>query len=426
MLNLYVLKKSVFFLMAFLLPAGTLYAGGGKEAADAKDDKTELTFYYPTQAGGSLAQGMEKIVFAFNANNGKDIMVVPVYTGSYKQTAQKAMSDIAAGNGPNVVLSGMLDIVDYYGVGAVKNISGHIRGESADWQKDFIDGFWGNFVFEDGGVYGLPFQHSLCVLYYNMDILKAAGITAPPSDQDEMLRAAAAVKAHDKNIIPVEFPADIWVLETLILSSSDKLVKSRRETNFNSPAAAASLDFLRKLIKSGGMIQSYAAAAEDFVAETCAMMFNTTGNLGFVSRSAACKWGVAMMPVRTTSGLSYGGGGLIMIAGQSPEKEAASWEFMKYMTSPEVSAQWMAVSGYFAVRKSSNSLKSVKDYYAMNPQAAQAADLLKYTQAQWSTDKYWEVYAFMQTALDNVLIGGTTQAADALAKAQSAAMGLFK
>lgn len=412
--------------MAFLLAAGALYAGGGGQAPGAKAGERELTFYYPAQAGGNLALGMEKIVFDFNAKNGKGITIVPVYTGSYKQTAQKAMSDIAAGNGPNVVLSGMLDIVDYYGVGAVKNISGYIQEEGPDWQKDFIDGFWGNFIFEDGGVYGLPFQHSVCVFYYNMDILKAAGITAPPATRDEMLRAAAAVKAHDRNIVPVEFPADVWVLEALTLSGSDTLAKSRKETNFNSPAAAASLDFLRRLVKDGGMIQSYAAAAEDFAVESCAMMFNTTGNLGFVSRSAAFRWGVAMMPVTTTPGLSYGGGGLIMIAGQSREEEAASWEFMRHMTSPEVSAQWMTISGYFAVRKSSGDLKSVKDYYALNPQAAQAADLLKYTRPQWSTDKYWEVYAFMQTALDKVLIGGTTQAADALAKAQSDSMALFK
>jgi sn-glycerol 3-phosphate transport system substrate-binding protein len=420
------LKKNGILFVVLLLSAGTLSAGGGKQAADAKAGKVELTFYYPTQVGGNLAQGMEKIVSGFNEKNGKGITVVPVYTGSYKQTAQKAMSDIAAGNGPDVVLSGMLDIGDYYGVGAVKDISGYIKGEGADWQKDFIDGFWGNFVFEDGGTYGLPFQHSVCVLYYNMDILNAAGITSPPSSQDEMLRAAAAVKAYDKNIVPVEFPADVWILEALTLSSSEKLVKSKRETNFNSPAAVASLDFLSKLIKGGAMIQSYAAAAEDFVAESCAMMFNTTGNLGFVSQSAAYKWGVTMMPVKTTPSFSYGGGGMIMIAGQSPEKEAASWEFMKYMTSPEVSAQWMAVSGYFAVRKSSNDLKSVKDYYALNPQVAQAADLLKYTQAQWSTDKYWDVYAFMQTALDSVLIGGNAQAADVLAKAQSDSMALFK
>ncbi|MDR2110399.1 MAG: extracellular solute-binding protein [Spirochaetaceae bacterium] len=420
------LKKNVFMLVPFLLFGGMLYAGGGGQAADAKAGKVELTFYYPTQVGGNLAQRMEKIVSGFNANNGKGITVIPVYTGSYKQTAQKAMSDIAAGNGPDVVLSGMLDIVDYYGVGAVRDISDYIKGEGADWQKDFIDGFWGNFVFEDGGIYGLPFQHSVCVLYYNMDILNAAGITAPPSTQEEMLRAAAAVRAYDKNIVPVEFPADVWVLEALTLSSSDMLVKNRRETNFNSPAAVSSLDFLRGLVNGGAMIQSYAAAAEDFVAESCAMMFNTTGNLGFVSQSAAYSWGVTMMPVKTSPGLSYGGGGMIMIAGQNPEKEAASWEFMKYMTSPEVSAQWMTVSGYFAVRKSSNDLKIVKDYYAVNPQVAQAAELLKYTQAQWSTDKYWDVYAYMQTALDNTLIGGNAQAAGALAKAQSDSMALFK
>jgi sn-glycerol 3-phosphate transport system substrate-binding protein len=420
------MMRRVLLLCAVVLAAAGSLAAVGNQQGSKPAGETELTFYYPTQVGGALAQGMEKIVAGFNAANGKGIKVVPVYTGSYKQTAQKAMSDIAAGNGPNVVLSGMLDIVDYYGVGAVKDISAYIKGEGDSWQKDFVDGFWGNFVFDDGGTYGLPFQHSVCVLYYNADMLKAAGITAPPSNWAEMLKAAAAVKAYNKNIVPVEFPCDVWILEALTLSNSDSLVKGRKEPNFNSPAAVASLDLLDKLIKGGAMIQSYAGAAEDFVAESCAMMFNTTGNLGFVSSSADCNWGVAMVPVNTSPGFSYGGGGMIMMADQSPEKEAASWEFMKYMTSAEVSAQWMEVSGYFTVRKSTENLKTVKDYYAANPQVAQAAELLKYTRAQWSTDKYWDVYAFMQTALDNVLIGGNTSAANALAKAQSDSMALFK
>ena len=111
-----------------------------------------------------------------------------------------------------------------------------------------------------------------------------------------------------------------------------------------------------------------------------------------------------------------------MTSGQSESRKAASWEFMKYMTSPEVSAKWMAVSGYFAVRKSAADLQITKDYYAENPQLEVADRLLQYASAQWSTKNYWDVYASMQTALDSVLIDGSVSAADALAQAQQEAM----
>lgn len=391
------------------------------QGSGSGDDVTDLWFYYPTQVGGDLATGMEEIVAQFNESH-PDIKVTAVYTGSYKQTAQKAMSDLAAGNGPSVILSGMLDIVDYYNVGQVQDLTDFIAGEDQSWRDDFISGFWGNFKMTDGNLYGLPFQHSVCVLYYNKEMLEAAGVEKVPSNWQEILDAEQKLAAYDSSIVPIEFPSDVWVLEALTLSDSGSLIASNTETTFDSQPAVDSLDLMDKMIEGGGMISDYSSAAEDFVAESCAMTLNTTGNLGFVGDDATFDWDVAMVPVNTTPGFSYGGGGLIMTAGQSEQQQQASWEFMKYMTSPEVSAQWMTVSGYFAVRHSCDGLQLTKDYYAAHPQLQHAADLLQYAQAQWSTDHYWDVYDCMQTALDSVLIDQSATAADALAQAQASSM----
>lgn len=391
------------------------------DSASEDGGVTELWFYYPTQVGGDLAAGMEEIVAQFNESH-PGINVTAVYTGSYKQTAQKAMSDLAAGNGPNVILSGMLDIVDYYNVDQVQDLTSFIESEDEAWRSDFIEGFWGNFEMTDGNLYGLPFQHSVCVLYYNKDMLEAAGVESVPTTWEDILEAEEKLMAYDSSIVPIEFPSDVWVLEALTLSDSGALIASNTETTFDSQPAVDSLDLMDKLIEGGGMINAYASAAEDFVAESCAMTLNTTGNLGFVGNDATFEWDVAMVPVNTEPGFSYGGGGLIMTAGQSEEEQQASWEFMKYMTSPEVSAQWMTVSGYFAVRKSCDDLQSAQDYYAEHPQLQHAAELLQYTTAQWSTDHYWDVYDCMQIALDSVLIDQSATAADALAEAQASAM----
>ncbi|MDD6347401.1 MAG: extracellular solute-binding protein [Lachnospiraceae bacterium] len=387
-------------------------------------EPVELTFYYPTQVGGDLANGMEAMIEDFNETH-ENIIVTPVYTGSYKNTAQTAMTDISGGNAPNVILSGMLDIVDYYNIGKVQNLNDLIAAEGDEWKADFIDGFWGNFVYPDGGTYGLPYQHSICTLYVNMDKLKAAGVEKAPETWEEYLDACEKLQAADAGTITIEFPSDVWVLEALTLSDGGKLCASNTETLFDSDEAVESLGMMQKLINAGGMIQTYATAAEDFVAESCAMMLNTTGNLGLVMDTAEFDWQISMVPVKEAPGLSYGGGGLIMIADQTPEEEAASWEFMKWMTEPEQSARWMDISGYFCVRKSCADLDDVKAYYAENPQTEQASELLQYTTAQWTTDSYWDVYACMQTALDSVLIDNQDPAA-CLAQAQTDAMAILQ
>jgi sn-glycerol 3-phosphate transport system substrate-binding protein len=421
--------KKHLILSVVLLAIAAVFSLCGRHAAQQhaaqKKDGVEIVFYYPTQAGGSLARDMEAITAGFNAANNSGITVIPVYSGNYKQTAQKALAGIAAGSGPQVVLSGMLDIVDYYEAGAVQNINSYIEAEGTAWRDDFISGFWDSFIFGDNGVYGLPFQHSVCVLYYNKDMLKAAGMETPPAGRAGMLQAAAALKKRRRDIVPLEFPADVWVLENLVLSTGGALVTAGRQPNFDSPEAAASLDFLSQLVAAGAMIQGWAAAAEDFAAESCAMMFNTTANLGFIAGAASFNWGIALMPSETTPALSYGGGGLIMIAGQPEAQASASWEFMKYLTSPDVSARWMAASGYFAVRKSAENLEPAQQYYAANPQSIQAAALLEYIRPQWNIAHYWDIYAVMQLALDDVLTGKKTGAAAALSGVQAGAESLL-
>lgn len=403
---------------------GTSTTETGAAGTDAPSTPVELTFYYPTQTAGALAAGMEKIVSEFNTSHA-GVKVTPVFTGSYKATAEKAMTSIQANNAPNVVLSGMLDIVNYVDVDAVEDITPYLEKEGSAFVNDFVDGFWGNFRF-NGALVGVPFQHSTPVLYYNKKMLAAAGLNAenPPTTWEGMIEAVRAVKTANGKVIPLEFPADVWILEAITYSSSGTLVKNTTTPTFDSAEAVAALDFLSTLthVEKSVMIRNWGDAAEDFIAESCAMMFNTTGNLGAVSTGASFDWNVATLPVKTSPSFSYGGGGMIMLKGQSEEEREASWEFIKYMTSPEVSAQWAIISGYYPVRKSSGSLPAMQEYYAKNPQVKQAADMLQYATAQWFTDNYWDVYACMQTALDEVLIAGGTSAKDALSAAQKNAL----
>ena len=51
----------------------------------------------------------------------------------------------------------------------------------------------------------------------------------------------------------------------------------------------------------------------------------------------------------------------------TPEKQLASWLFIKYFSSPEVTADWPPASGYLPIRKSSQNMKPVLDYIAKFP-----------------------------------------------------------
>ena len=63
-------------------------------------------------------------------------------------------------------------------------------------------------------------------------------------------------------------------------------------------------------------------------------------------------WGVTAVPHTTPDPVQNIYGGDVMIPVTTPEQELAAWLFVKWFTSPEIQAQWVAASGYFPTRAS--------------------------------------------------------------------------
>ncbi|HID30615.1 MAG TPA: extracellular solute-binding protein, partial [Desulfobacterales bacterium] len=62
----------------------------------------------------------------------------------------------------------------------------------------------------------------------------------------------------------------------------------------------------------------------------------------------------------------------------NPKREAAAWEFVKWVTSPEMSAYWAENTGYIAPRKSAQALVGHKEFLRRNPMYGVAAKQMKY------------------------------------------------
>ena len=77
-----------------------------------------------------------------------------------------------------------------------------------------------------------------------------------------------------------------------------------------------------------------------------------------------------------------------VIFNTSPEEELAAWLFLKYLTSPEVQAEWIQYSDYYPTRK--DTLVLLRDYRTDNPHWSQGLNLLKYGQAD-PLHPSWEI-----------------------------------
>ena len=406
-------------------------ASTGGAPSSTASESVELTYYFPVQTSGPLASAMEQIVTNFNSSH-SGITVNPVFTGNYSATLEKTMTAVTAGNPPHVVLSGGTDVTTYTAVDALYNIKDFLDAEGPEFKSDFIDAFWGTFEI-DGGVYGLPYQHSTPIAYYNKDLFSAAGLDPenPPLTWEDTLTAAKKLQAANGDVIPLELSADPWILEALAMSNGGGIVENRSTLTFDSSPSVEALSFLKTMMLDDktAVSRKYGETSEDFIAESTAIMYNSIGSMGAVASGASFNWDVAPIPVSGSnlSKIPYGGGGMVMLAGHPDNETKSAWEFMKYMTTPEITAKWSMTSGYYAVRKSSYELDEMKDYIAELPQMQKAVDMLQNAAAPWMPEKnYGEINNRLQLAMDNCLIQGSESPSQALAQAQQDSLELLE
>jgi len=91
----------------------------------------------------------------------------------------------------------------------------------------------------------------------------------------------------------------------------------------------------------------------------------------------------------------------------TPEREREAWRFVKYFTSPEVTARWARETGYLPVRKSAAELPEMKEFYASNPRARHVYEMLPAARGEPNVVGWQEVRTELQAAAKAVAAGET-------------------
>ncbi|HEX9467393.1 MAG TPA: extracellular solute-binding protein, partial [Acidimicrobiia bacterium] len=81
-------------------------------------------------------------------------------------------------------------------------------------------------------------------------------------------------------------------------------------------------------------------------------------------------------PVAAKGGILNQGGELFMVNKSKPEKQAAAWQFLKFLDDPAQQTAWAIGTGYLPIRKASAASPEMKDYWAKNPTYKVAFDQL--------------------------------------------------
>ena len=396
-----------------------------------------MTMYFPVSVGGGPDALIDALCEEYHKEN-PNVKVTPVYAGSYADTRTKVQAAIKGGNTPDLAIMFSIDLYSLLSMDAIADIDSFC---TTDADKEWLNGFYDGFMMNsrDGETtYGIPWQRSTIVLYYNKDAFEAAGLDPeqPPKTWDELKEDAKKLTITENGQTTqygIQIPSDgyaYWMLQTFCVEQNgfNLMNETGTETYYDDERTAKGLEFWKSLADDGSMpegIVAWVTTPSDFLEGKTAMMYHTTGNLTNVKNNASFNFGVAMLPANESYGSPTGGGNFYIFKGVSEERQQAAFDFIKWMTDDERVAQWSIDTGYVATRPSAYDTERMQEYAKEFPYCLVARDQLEYGYAELSTYNQAEV----QKAIDDAISYVMTDQQDvesALATAQQTADGILQ
>ena len=413
--------------------AVALFAGAALAQAPV-----EVPFFYPVAVGGPITKIIDGLAADFEKEN-PGIKLKPIYSGSYQESIAKALTAVKSGDPPVTSILLSTDMFTLIDEDAIVPFDDLIKtADDRKWLSSFYPAFMENSQ-TGGKTWGIPFQRSTIVLYYNKDAFKEAGLdpNKPPETWTQMREYAQKLTRRDAsgNVTQwgVQIPSSgfpYWLFQALAIENGVNLMnQAGTEVYYDKPEVVGALQYWLDLVNKYKVhppgIVEWGTTPKDFFERKVAMMWTTTGNLTNVKNNAKFDFGVAMLPAEKRRGSPTGGGNFYIFKKSTPAQREAAFKFIKWITTPERAAQWGIDTGYVAVRPDAWKTPAMEKYVAGFPAAAVARDQLPFAKAELSTHDNQRVTKALNDALQAALTG-TKPADQALKDAQREADRLLR
>jgi sn-glycerol 3-phosphate transport system substrate-binding protein len=390
-------------------------------------EQVELTMYYPIAVGGPLTEVIDGIVEDFEAEN-PNVSVEAIYAGNYDDTRVRALSAIEAGDSPDLSVMFSIDLYELLSRDIIVPFDVLARTKAdKEWLNSFYPALMENGQ-TDGNIYGIPFQRSTIVMYWNKEAFAEAGLDPEqaPADWSEMTTMGAQIRESSGNnqwgvMIPsTGYP--YWMFQALAFQNGHRLMSADgTEVYFDDPAAIEALEYWVDLSQADGAMPDgtieWGTLRQNFLEEETAMMWHSTGNLTAVKNNADFDFGVAMLPTQEQRGSPTGGGNFHIFKDTTKAERKAAFDLVRFMTAPERAARWSIETGYMGVSPAAYETEALEAYVEDFPPAAVARDQLEHATAELSTYDGGQIREALNNAIQAALTDEQSPA-EALADAQ--------
>lgn len=366
---------------------------------------TTVTFWH---ALGSDHQAVvDRLVAEFNAQH-PDIVVRAEYQGNYGALQEKLVAAVAAGRAPTLSLVYNNWTAAFYEADRLTPIASFVSdpeiGLTAEEQNDYLPAFveansW------DGQWVTMPFNKSIYVLYYNKALLDEAGVSVPKTMEEFRLAAKAVSEKTRAKGFALKADNDLF---GVFLHAFGGSWLADGKSAFNGPEGVAALQLLQDMVhvdKSAYYHDGW--LDEEFNRGNTAMFIHTVGTIPWISKDL--DWGTAPIPVGATQTSVVQGTDLAIFNQASEAEQRAAWRFVKWITSPEVNAEFAVATGYLPVRQSAIETDTYQAHIASAPEKYQAGvSQLATASFDPGVSAWSDARMFVTDAVQEALILGTS------------------
>jgi multiple sugar transport system substrate-binding protein len=353
------LVLSVVLMVSLLLAAcGGGNAGNGTNAEGASKDgaagKQQVSYWY--YFGGQEEKAMLEQVDQFNKSQDQyEVVAQYIPFGDMKQRLSVGLmgEDL-----PDIVTIDNPDHASFAAAGMLEDITSRVEewGQAANYLQGPL-----NSAKYDGKIYGLPYTSNTLAIFYNKDMLAAAGYESVPTTWDEFREAAKKLTTPEHyglGFAGVKSEEGTFDFLPFLLSSGGNFDR------MDSEESVRALAYLTDLIKDGSVSKEIinltnADTKSQFAAGKLAMMVNGPWNIAGVKADAPnLNFGIAPIPIDQKAASSLGGENLAIIKGNNVD---GAWEFLKFVSEPKQLESFLVQTGYFPPRKDLNTEHWEKD-----------------------------------------------------------------
>jgi multiple sugar transport system substrate-binding protein len=387
---------------------GAAMTGGMPRRSYARQEAVTLRWwdYYSQGANNTATQA--QLQRYMDANPNVKIERTPIPFADLKQ---KLLQGAAAGDLPDIAVIDNPDHQAFAALGILEDLTDRV----AEWgQADaYFTGPWDSTIWQERN-YGIPDNSNCLVLWHNTAFTGPAEV-APPTDWEELRKAAAALTEGDR--------MGLAVSAVKSEEGTFQWLPFLWETGEDIPTIASeggqrALQLWVDLVNEGNMSKGILGwnqqdVLTQFQNGKAAMMVNGPWQIPTLrDQSPDLKWEVSTLP-KDKQGASILGGENYSIIKGGPNVDAA-WDLLVWTQQPENLKPYLSEAGKLPSRQD----LAEDPYWTSDPVLAVFLEQLKVAKPRAYGSHYPEISSAIQDAIQ-AAVSGQAPVADALNRAQT-------